>query len=457
MNLAAESAQERDVWINAFKNSLEDITSRKQRDNNHSQIVHVTHESAIVIYSHKNDSEHKDDLDCEPRRKPTMYYTSDYKHVEGWLLKEDPTTGSWRRRYFVLQDSRLWYYEMSLKGSVPLAQGAGIYATDHRSTLNHEDATFGGFMSQSNFSFRLNVTENERIYQLAADTEEDQKYWIDAVQACIRDAKHFQPNESQQNEEKMMDDMAIYTLAYHQEAPEGSVTFVFTDVQNSTKLWETEPDAMNEGLELHDEVLRRLLKKFRGYEVKTEGDAFMVTFFSSKDALLWCIAVQRELLKLNWPQPLLTLPASCKEFSKEDEKEMIYSGIRIRMGIHTGKPNCRRNPVTGRMDYFGPVVNRSARVSDSAHGGQIICTQEVYEEIRKVQDENQLHENIVIHDLGEFPYKGIGSLVKIYQVLPTDLAARHPFPPLRIGHKEKAASTSASSSTINTTTEEAED
>lgn len=217
-----------------------------------------------------------------------------------------------------------------------------------------------------------------------------------------------------------------------EEAPEGRVTFVFTDVQSSTSLWEKCPIEMNEALKKHDAILRRLLRKHRGYEVKTEGDAFMVAFFTVLDAILWCIAVQKALLVTEWPEELLLQPAAGYDVDNSGNK--IWNGIRIRMGVHTGKPNCRRNPVTGRMDYFGPTVNRAARVSDSAHGGQVVMTEEVkayYDKAKTKPDFPQLFpEAIEIAELGLHSYKGIPELVKVYQVYPPELANRK-FPPLR--------------------------
>jgi class 3 adenylate cyclase len=175
-----------------------------------------------------------------------------------------------------------------------------------------------------------------------------------------------------------------------EKAPEGTVCFVFTDVQGSTKLWEACPQGMDVGLRNHDRILRKLLTRFRGYEVKTEGDAFMVTFFSVLDAIRWCIAVQRALFECEWPEDILQQPSAQQE--KDDKGKPIFNGIRIRMGMHVGEPNCRVNPITHRMDYFGPVVNRCARVSDSAHGGQIVCTQEILDIYLHAKKDKKLDE-----------------------------------------------------------------
>lgn len=72
----------------------------------------------------------------------------------------------------------------------------------------------------------------------------------------------------------------------------------------------------------------------------------------------WCLETQLELLKQEWPKEILEGPDSAVEVVDGVE---IYRGLRVRMGIHTGNPSAEPDPVTGRMDYFGPMVNRSAR------------------------------------------------------------------------------------------------
>ncbi len=164
-------------------------------------------------------------------------------------------------------------------------------------------------------------------------------------------------------------------------APEGQVTLVFTDIESSTNLWETGGNAMNLALEQHDLIIRTLLSKFRGYEVKTEGDAFFVAFWSVIDAVKWCLAVQHALLRTVWPAEITAIPAGGKV--QHASGLTTFNGLRVRMGVHTGMPNCRRNPTTNRMDYFGRPVNTAARISDAGHGGQIVCSKEVYDEIQK--------------------------------------------------------------------------
>ena len=198
--------------------------------------------------------------------------------------------------------------------------------------------------------------------------------------------------------------------------PTGRVVLGFTDVQGSTELWESDPDAMREGLAMHDAIMRETLGALRGYEVKTEGDAFMVTFARPVDAVRWALTAQEALQAARWPHALLALePARPGGGSR---------GLRVRMGLHLGEPDCRPDPVTGRMDYFGPVVNRAARIGACGHGGQLVVSQALWDEV---------HGEIagaVTQQLGEHRLKGLARPEALVQVLPESLADRS-FPPLR--------------------------
>ena len=117
--------------------------------------------------------------------------------------------------------------------------------------------------------------------------------------------------------------------------PTGTITFLFTDIEGSTGLWERFPDAMQGALKLHDALLRGAIETSGGRVVKSTGDGTLAVFGSAVDALKASLAAQRDLAAASWPQ---TGP------------------LRVRMGVHTGQAEQRAN------DYFGPTVNRAARI-----------------------------------------------------------------------------------------------
>ncbi|TKX20031.1 adenylate cyclase [Elsinoe australis] len=177
-------------------------------------------------------------------------------------------------------------------------------------------------------------------------------------------------------------DSKLARLDQEVEAPTGDVSLVFTDIKNSTMLWETFPVAMRSAIKMHNEVMRRHLRIIGGYEVKTEGDAFMVAFPTVTSALLWCFTIQSQLLEVQWPQEILNSPQGQEVLDAEDN--VIFRGLSVRMGIHWGKPVCEIDPITKRMDYFGPMVNRSARIESVADGGQITVSSDFIAEIQRL-------------------------------------------------------------------------
>lgn len=207
--------------------------------------------------------------------------------------------------------------------------------------------------------------------------------------------------------------------------PTGRVTLVFTDVQGSTRLWERCSAAMRTALDVHDEVLRSLLEKSGGYEVKTQGDSFMVAFTSETEAVRWCLEAQRALLEAPWPEALLAEPDAAEVRGPHG---LLFRGLRVRMGIHRGDPECRVDERTGRADYFGRMVNVAARVASAGQGGQVLLSGEAWSH---VEDASEHLGQPVVRALGEYHLKGIEEAVALVELLPASLADRR-FGALRV-------------------------
>ncbi|KAI1808285.1 adenylate cyclase [Daldinia bambusicola] len=247
-------------------------------------------------------------------------------------------------------------------------------------------------------------------------------------------------------------DSTLHRLEAEVPAPTEKPSIVFTDIKNSTNLWETYPSAMRSAIKVHNEIMRRQLRRIGGYEVKTEGDAFMVSFPTATSALLWCFAVQTHLLTADWPSEILN-SVSCQEVYDNDNV-LIFRGLSVRMGIHFGEPVAEIDPVTRRMDYFGPMVNKASRISSVADGGQITVSTDFISEIQRCLETYQEHERngtagnddtfdddatsaairrelkslssqgFEVKDMGERKLKGLENPEGIYSLYPHALAGR---------------------------------
>jgi predicted ATPase/class 3 adenylate cyclase len=179
--------------------------------------------------------------------------------------------------------------------------------------------------------------------------------------------------------------------------PTGTVTFLFTDMEGSTKMWERSPQAMHRALSRHDEILRDAIEEQEGYVFKTVGDAFCCAFSTATDALEAALEAQRPLLSSEW-------------------KESVP--LKVRMALHMGVAEERDG------DYFGPPVNRVARLLSAAHGGQVLLSLPTQELVR-----DQLPAGTSISDLGEHRLKDLFRPERIFQLLAPELPVE--FPPLR--------------------------
>ena len=185
----------------------------------------------------------------------------------------------------------------------------------------------------------------------------------------------------------MCDDEAV--TAEQPVPPSGTATFLFTDIEGSTRLWEDHPEEMEAAVERHDAILRSVIEDGGGYVFTTAGDAFAAAFARAADAVSTAKLAQDRLSGESWPPS---------------------TQIRVRMGLHTGEAQERDG------DYFGSALNRAARIMSAGHGGQVLLSAATVAIIDKAD----------VVDLGEHRLKDLAAPERLHQVG----AGR--FPPLRV-------------------------
>jgi predicted ATPase/class 3 adenylate cyclase len=179
--------------------------------------------------------------------------------------------------------------------------------------------------------------------------------------------------------------------------PAQAVTYLFSDIEGSTRLWELEPERMRPALARHDAISRAAVLGHGGTIVKMTGDGVHAAFDSPLDALASVLELQHEL-------------------AAPDPGDGI--ALKVRCGLHRGADERRRG------DFFGPAVNRAARIMSAAHGGQILVSQVVAELVR-----TNLPAGITLRDLGAVRLRDLATPERVYQVVDPELRAD--FPALR--------------------------
>ena len=234
---------------------------------------------------------------------------------------------------------------------------------------------------------------------------------------------------------------------------------VFTDIVKSTAMWESNTTAMMEAMETHDAMIREVVQANQGYEVKQNGDGFMIAFPTATAAARFGLDVQERLLDVEWPTAILKSPSG-KE-TTDEHGQVLFRGLCLRISAHWGAPVCRWNDVIERMDYLGPMVNRAARFIEVTESGQVVVSEDfllqLQSELKSVKeeegqedkrqvdgeqgqsdpdnidlrmlrsDQNQeklTHQHFQVRLLGDHEFRGLDEPEKLYFIVPSSLEGR---------------------------------
>eukprot|EP01065_Artemidia_motanka_P041396 TRINITY_DN535_c3_g1_i1.p1 TRINITY_DN535_c3_g1~~TRINITY_DN535_c3_g1_i1.p1 ORF type:complete len:843 (+),score=259.43 TRINITY_DN535_c3_g1_i1:65-2530(+) len=230
-----------------------------------------------------------------------------------------------------------------------------------------------------------------------------------------------------------------------EDQPHASIAF--TDVQASTALWEHYNQAMYEALQLHNSVVRGLLKRHGGYEVKTIGDAFMIAFADPESAVRFAVEGQQGLASAAWPADFGDEPL-CRRVLAPALQPPLWNGLRVRIGLHSGRVQVDMNPTTMRVDYFGHTVNVAARVEGAVgYGGLIGITAQMLAQVSP-----PVLATTERRSMGLKALKGVAEATEIHLLVPAGYHGRFEVlehPPLSVaGASDTSAPASSRASSV---------
>ena len=193
------------------------------------------------------------------------------------------------------------------------------------------------------------------------------------------------------------------------ELPTGTITLLFTDIEGSTRLWEIYPGAMPTAIDRHDAIVRGAIEGAGGVVFRTVGDAFFAAFAEGARALAAALQAQRALHTEAWES--IGLPCARVRAGR-------VAPLRVRMALHTSQVDLRDG------EYFGPPLNRVARLLSAAHGGQTLLCGETAGLLG-----DSLPAGAGLRDMGLHRLRDLRQPIQIFQLLVDDLPAD--FPPLK--------------------------
>eukprot|EP00668_Euglena_longa_P046657 GGOE01062351.1.p1 GENE.GGOE01062351.1~~GGOE01062351.1.p1 ORF type:complete len:871 (+),score=267.20 GGOE01062351.1:436-3048(+) len=210
--------------------------------------------------------------------------------------------------------------------------------------------------------------------------------------------------------------------------PERDICVLYTDIQASTLLWAEVPKIMAAALDAHHAIIRRLIQKFKCYEVKTIGDSFMVASADPVAALQLALSIQEALYEHDWEGNALD-----EVYRRQTDCHLtlnayarLWRGLRVRTCLHYGRAQITFDETTKGYDYYGTVVNAAARLEGAAHGGQILLTRQAFDQVADYCSDHP----VSVVPIGNVHLRDLPSPLDVIEVLPTRFADRT-FPPLR--------------------------